>query len=164
MNLVILTSFQGKFGLFSSDLAFLKLLMAKFGVLIFFRPGNPKRACFVFLFFLQNFWFYILNFVLLERYIKVNLWMAIQIICDTLRQRCPTHSPLATCGEWTFKCGEWIFKCGEWLLFQLPHKQLILDKKLDIFIKFIFQNTKILWKMISNEVNIVTILGILVSR
>ena len=23
-----------------------------------------------------------------------------------LRQRCPTHSPLATCGEWPFKCGE----------------------------------------------------------
>ena len=23
-------------------------------------------------------------------------------------QRCPTHSPLATCGEWTFECGEWL--------------------------------------------------------
>jgi hypothetical protein len=24
-------------------------------------------------------------------------------------QRCPTHSPLATCGEWSFKCGEWLY-------------------------------------------------------
>ena len=24
-----------------------------------------------------------------------------------LVQRCPTHSPLATCGEWPIKCGEW---------------------------------------------------------
>jgi len=23
-----------------------------------------------------------------------------------LDQRCPTHSPFATCGEWPFKCGE----------------------------------------------------------
>jgi hypothetical protein len=22
---------------------------------------------------------------------------------------CPTHSPLATCGEWPFLCGEWLF-------------------------------------------------------
>ncbi len=26
-----------------------------------------------------------------------------------LDQRCPTHSPLATCGEWPIECGEWIF-------------------------------------------------------
>jgi len=30
-----------------------------------------------------------------------------------LDQRCPTHSPLATCGEWPVKC-------GEWLCFQIP--------------------------------------------
>jgi hypothetical protein len=23
-----------------------------------------------------------------------------------IKQRRPNHSPLATCGEWTFKCGE----------------------------------------------------------
>jgi hypothetical protein len=26
----------------------------------------------------------------------------------TIGQRCPTQSPLATCGEWSFKCGEWL--------------------------------------------------------
>ena len=26
-----------------------------------------------------------------------------------LDQSCPTHSPIATCGEWPFKCGEWLF-------------------------------------------------------
>ncbi len=25
-----------------------------------------------------------------------------------LEHRCPTLSPLATCGEWPFKCGEWV--------------------------------------------------------
>jgi hypothetical protein len=44
---------------------------------------------------------------------------------NLLLQRCPTPSPLATCGEWTFKCGEWLTKpnkygisisqkCDEW--------------------------------------------------
>ena len=28
---------------------------------------------------------------------------------DGLMQRCPTHSPLATCGEWRFKCGEYLY-------------------------------------------------------
>ncbi len=27
-------------------------------------------------------------------------------VLDNLDQRCPTHSPLATCGEWPFKSGE----------------------------------------------------------
>ena len=26
-----------------------------------------------------------------------------------VKQRCPTHSPLATCGEWMLECGEWNF-------------------------------------------------------
>jgi len=29
-----------------------------------------------------------------------------------LEQRCPTHSPLATCGEWPFKCGEFGHEMG----------------------------------------------------
>ncbi len=28
---------------------------------------------------------------------------------DRLDHRCPTHSPLATCGKWPFKCGEWLY-------------------------------------------------------
>ena len=30
-----------------------------------------------------------------------------KLLChNALYQRCPTYSPLATCGEWRFKCGE----------------------------------------------------------
>ncbi len=36
-------------------------------------------------------------------------------------QRWPTHSPLATRGEWSFKCGEWLY-------FQMPPNWAILEK------------------------------------
>jgi len=32
----------------------------------------------------------------------------IESIIQPLEQCCPTHSPLATCGEWSFICGEWL--------------------------------------------------------
>ena len=38
-----------------------------------------------------------------------------------LERRCPTHSPLATCGEWPIKCGE----C---LQFQLFKNYYVLNK------------------------------------
>ncbi len=44
----------------------------------------------------------------IETNTDVRLWRN----CDTtgklitLNQRCPTHSPLATCDEWSFKCFE----------------------------------------------------------
>jgi len=46
LKLVIITIFVRKFGPYLAffifrDLAFLKLLMAKFGFFDFFRPGNP---------------------------------------------------------------------------------------------------------------------------
>jgi len=47
------------------------------------------------------------------------------VYCSVLLdQRCPTHSPLATCGEWPFKC-------GEWLIFQISQNWDVLDKILD---------------------------------
>ncbi len=49
-----------------------------------------------------------------------------------LEQRCPTHSSLATCGEWSFICGEWSFICGEWPYFQTPQNKAILDKAIQI--------------------------------
>jgi len=39
----------------------------------------------------------------------------------TLKQRCPTHSPLATCGEWPFER-------GEWLLYQIIQIFYVLNK------------------------------------
>ncbi len=45
-----------------------------------------------------------------------------------LYQRCPTHSPLATC-EWAFKCGEWAIKCGKWLCIQIPQNRLFWTKQ-----------------------------------
>ncbi len=31
------------------------------------------------------------------------------VLTDLVRQRCPTHSPLASCGELKCKCGEWFW-------------------------------------------------------
>jgi len=43
-----------------------------------------------------------------------------------LVQRCPTHSPLLTCGEWLFKCGECDFFLNVLLvLTKLPITQAI---------------------------------------
>ena len=48
-------------------------------------------------------------------------------------QRCPTHSPLATCGEWPFKCGEWLHS-------QILQDCHVLDKILILRTKIRFFN------------------------
>jgi len=37
---------------------------------------------------------------------KLCFFSRFQILVNNIEQRCPTHSPLASCGEWPFKCGE----------------------------------------------------------
>ena len=55
-----------------------------------------------------------------RRFEVVNyLWW--NFLFNSLNQRCPTHSPLATCGEWAFKCGEWLY-------FQIFKKCYVLNK------------------------------------
>ena len=39
---------------------------------------------------------------------SIYKWSSMNDVMHTLTQRCPTHSQLATCGEWPFKCGEWV--------------------------------------------------------
>jgi len=48
-----------------------------------------------------------------------------------LNQRCPTHSPLATCGEW-------LFKIGEWLHFEIVQNKVLFGDKEDLQIKYNF--------------------------
>ena len=55
-----------------------------------------------------------------------------------LHQRCPTHSPLATFGEYTFEC-------GEWLCFQISQNQDVLSNILDE-IKNLHENNTFLLK------------------
>jgi len=50
---------------------------------------------------------------------KVNITRITKLIA--LDQRCPTHSPLATCCELSFTCGEWPY-------FQTSQNKAILDK------------------------------------
>ena len=50
-----------------------------------------------------------------------------------LKQRCPTHSPLDTCGEWPFKC-------GEWLTFQKSQNWVVLNKIWDQIMNFQFKS------------------------
>jgi hypothetical protein len=67
-----------------------------------------------------------------------------------LNQRCPTHSPLATCGEWTFKCGEWV-------TFQISKNWDVLIKILDhipnLINTFLLQIIKSLEKELAKDVN-----------
>ena len=52
-----------------------------------------------------------------------------------LNQRCPTHSPLATCGEWPIKC-------GEWHKFQIVQKMGVFGKKCTLMYTFVLKMFK----------------------
>jgi len=91
-------------------------------------------------------YFYNLAAVLL---VKENI---IFCIID-IEQRCPTHSPLATCGEWAFKCGEWLF-------FSIQHKIRLFwtkqDKNYGTYFHLICTvNMKIMWKELAQDVKFV---------
>ena len=83
-------------------------------------------------------WILFTHFYLTEPSIKQNIFFDCQkykivhYLFYDLSQRCPTHSPLATCGEWPIICGKWL----SFEIFQncdVLNKIKILGTKLRLF-------------------------------